>query len=296
MKRVLLVVLWTAAAACAADDGDSVLHRDEAADASRPAAPSAGPEIPTSAAQSGERDLGVLHAAFVTHADSIDRRLRQVRALTREERARLQRDVNEIQIERARQLGVRVVTVEPLAEAGRLVRLPDTTQHWILRDLDYSVPYVTPDAHEMLIEIGERFHARLDSAGVPRYRIDITSVLRTPEKQAELRRRNSNASRVESAHEFGTTVDLAYRRFAPPAGPLPLEPHPSLAQAARLLCDSIVVETGRLRGAELQAVLGRVLREMQEEGKVLVRMERRQTVYHITVARRFPQRESVATR
>jgi hypothetical protein len=292
MKQALQMALVAACAACSNGGGDGMAYREAAAYSGtmRDTAARPGTE------PAGERDLAVLRAAFVVHADSIDRRLRRVRALTRDERARLQRDVNEVQIERARQLGVRVVTVEPLAAAGHLVRLPDTTQHWVIRELDYSVPYVTPDAHAMLIEVAERFHARLDSAGVPRYRLDITSVLRTPEKQAELRRRNANASRVESAHEFGTTVDLAYRRFAPPAGPLPLEPHPSLADSARVLADSIVVETGRLRGAELQAVLGRVLHEMQDEGKVLVRMERRQTVYHITVARRFTQRENVATR
>jgi hypothetical protein len=34
-------------------------------------------------------------------------------------------------------------------------------------------------------------------------------------------------------------------------------------------------------------VLGRVIAEMRNEGKLLVRMEIQQTVYHMTVARRF---------
>jgi hypothetical protein len=291
--------------ACSSD-GDRSVHRQDAAAFDSTADSGAGGSAVVaedgSPAQSdgtatGTADLAVLHGAFVQHADSIDRKLRRVPALTRQERTDLRRDVNEHQIERARQLGIRVSrTIDPLVGSGRLVRLPDTTDHWVIRELDYSVPYVTPDAQAMLVEISQRFHARLDSLGVPRYRLDITSVLRTPEKQAELRRRNSNASQTESAHEFGTTVDLAYRRFAPPAGPLPAAAHPAVAAQARLLCDSLVVETGRLRGAELQAVLGRVLHGMQREGKLMVRMERRQTVYHITVARRFPRPVAAAQR
>lgn len=218
--------------------------------------------------------------------DTTDRRLRTVPNLTARERRDLRRDVNEVQIARAKQLGVRASgDLQPLVDAGRLVPLTDSTTLWVVRELDYSVPYVTPDAHAMLVELGERFHAQLDSLGVPRYRLDITSVLRTPEKQAELRRRNANASRTESSHEFATTVDIAYRRFAAPAEPLP---DVQLSGDTRTQIDSMYVDKGRDRGAELQAVLGRVIREMQAEGKLLVVMERSQTVYHITVAKRYP--------
>jgi hypothetical protein len=141
----------------------------------------------------------------------------------------------------------------------------------------------------MLSEVATRFQARLDSLGVPRMRLEITSVLRTPEKQTELRRRNSNASKVESSHEFGTTIDIAYRRYSPPE-PTADEPPELRDPAARALSDSLMEATGRLRGAELQAVLGRVLLEMRQEGKLLVIMERAQTVYHITVARQLPKR------
>jgi len=231
-------------------------------------------------------EWATLRTTLQPHLDTIDQRLRRVRSLTIPERIALRRDVNERHIESARQLGVRVTgTVESLVAAGQLVRLADTTSHWIVRELDYSIPYVTPDAAAMLVEIGQRFHARLDSVGVPRFRLDITSALRTSAQHAELRRRNSNASRVESSHEFATTVDIAYRRYAPPAGDIFADANGH----ARWMSDSLLVETARERGAELQAALGRVLQEMQREGKLLVRMERRQTVYHITVARRFPR-------
>jgi hypothetical protein len=227
-------------------------------------------------------DWNGLRARVQPHLDAIDQKLRHVRALTAAERTALRRDVNERHIERARQLGVRVSgPVEPLLAARRLVRLADTTDYWIVRELDYSIPYVTPDAEAMLVEVGRRFHARLDSLGVPRFRLDITSALRTPDQQGQLRRRNSNASRIESSHEFGTTVDIAYRRYAPPAAVVLAD----VGEHPRWMSDSLLVETARERGAELQAALGRVMQEMRREGKLLVRMERRQTVYHITVAR-----------
>lgn len=41
------------------------------------------------------------------------------------------------------------------------------------------------------------------------------------------------------------------------------------------------------RSRELMAILGNVLIEAQDEGKVMVTLERLQPVYHMTVARRF---------
>lgn len=203
----------------------------------------------------------------------------------------LSRDVNAIQTARARRVGIpRGAAVDELVRSGQLVQLEDTTALWVLRELDYSVPYVTPATRALLLEIGRRFQQRLDSLGVPRYRIEITSVLRTPEAQSELRRRNANAAREVSAHEFGTTVDIAYRSYGAP-GQDTVAGVP-LAGELRAWTDSIMTETARARGAELQAVLGRILRELRAEGRVLVRMERRQTVYHITVARATPPRTS----
>ena len=53
----------------------------------------------------------------------------------------------------------------------------------------------------------------------------------------------------------------------------------------RDVTDSIMVKTASLRSAELQAVLGRVILEMREQGMLMVMMERQQTVYHTTVGR-----------
>jgi hypothetical protein len=225
------------------------------------------------------------------HADSTDRKLREVAGLTRRERQILLRDVNAVQTARARRVGItRGSPLEKLVNSGQLVQLEDTARYWVVRKLDYSEPYVTPATRALLTEIGRRFQQRLDSLGVPRYRIEITSVLRTAEDQSALRKRNANAAREVSAHEFGTTVDIAYRRYGPPvqdtvAG-VPLN------SELRAWTDSIMCETARQRGAELQAILGRVLAELRAQGRVLVRMERRQTVYHITATGAAPARRT----
>jgi hypothetical protein len=291
---ILAVAAALSGGACSPDGGDAdpLATEIEAVDVEPGGLPEPAETSPSAAMERTQTASGEeLARRLEFYLDSADRRLRRVPGLTQAERTALRRDVNARHLERARQLGRRVTgDHEPLVRSGRLVPLADTTALWVVRELDYSVPYVTPDTEAMLAEIGERFHARLDSLGIPRYRLDITSVLRTPETQAALRRTNRNASRIESAHEFGTTLDIAYRRYAPPAE------HPAsgldgtddLATQA----DSLLIETGRLRGTEFQAVLGRVLLEMQREGKLLVMMERSQTVYHITVGRRFSTRRA----
>jgi hypothetical protein len=178
--------------------------------------------------------------------------------------------------------------LERMERAGRLVRLPDTTELWIVRELDYSVPLVTPDAEALLRELAERFQAALAELDVPPYRLEVTSVLRSAEDQARLRRVNPNAAAGESTHQYGTTFDVAYSAFAPPARPLvePALPEapalvPHLERHAALAAEVVAARRSR----ELQAILGRVLLTMQQEGKVMVTLERLQPVYHMTVAR-----------
>jgi hypothetical protein len=227
-----------------------------------------------------------VQAEVVIRIDSANRKLMRVPALNRHERGELRHDVSAVQIEPARRLGIQPGTpLQQLISSGQVVQLPQATSLWVLRDLNFSVPYLVPSAEAMLEEVCHRFHARLDSLGLPRFRLEVTSALRTADSQAALRRRNRNAAPDESAHEYGTTFDIAYRKFAPPmddgTGGEPL----ALGPLARMVSDSMWMLTARQRGVELQAVLGRVLQEMRREGKLLTRMERSQPVYHTTVAR-----------
>lgn len=252
---------------------------------------------PGAAAAPAPQEVDAARLRIAARADSARRAMLQVRGLTREERAGLRQDVNARHVAVARSLGVRARDedeIQRLVRGGRLVALEDSTRYWVLRDLTYSVPYVTPDAKAMLLEVGRRFHERLDSLGLPRFRMEVTSVLRTPETQDELKRRNSNAARDVSAHEFGTTLDVAHVRFAPPAAAaLPAEVPSAPAQSAQIRAEeaALLEEVGKQNAAALQAELGRVLGEMRDERKLRVMMERRQAVYHMTVARRMSPAE-----
>jgi hypothetical protein len=91
-----------------------------------------------------------------------------------------------------------------------------------------------------------------------------------------------------SSHEFGTTVDVSYAAFAPPAErpaeifqrtPDQLLPH--VERIVDLAFESVSARKSR----EIGAIFSDVLHEAQAEGLALVIYERQQTVYHLTVAR-----------
>ncbi len=223
-------------------------------------------------------------------AGSADRILRPLPVMTPAEEEALRRFLNAAHLAQARALGVRVVSRvarDSLLAAGRLVQLEDSTYHWIVRG-GTSPAYVVPHLRTLLEVLGGRFQERLAGMGLPPYRLEVTSALRTSERQERLRRSNANAAAGVSSHEFGTTVDLSYAAFAPPADPpgqiptaVPTEFAPHLERIVDLALESVSARKSR----ELGAIFSQVLWEAQTEGLALVIYERQQTVYHITVAR-----------
>ena len=231
---------------------------------------------------------------------TVESRLDSLPGLILSVRRTLRRHLNDDHVARARALGVRPVrdtaAIARLIEAGELVRLPDTTRHWVVRELDQSLPYVTPDKLAALEELGDRFHARLTRAGLPPFRFEITSALRTGDLQQLLRARNRNASRSRSSHEFGTTVDIAYHEFSPPS---PAEWSPWRTAVAgdgeaeerlRQRLDAAAVarldSLGNAYSDHLKGELGAVLKVMQTEGRLWPLYERSQPVFHTTLASR----------
>lgn len=242
--------------------------------APKPAPPPPPPPLPMTAA-----DSAALRARVAATGERVRAAFARVRPLGASEVAGLRQDKNAEQIATAQRLGIRVgsdARREQFVREGGIVALGDSTAWWILRDMDHSVPYVTPDAHAMLEQLGRRFHARLDSLALPRYRMKVTSALRTDATQAELRRINSYASRTVSAHEFGTTIDVSHERFAAPA-----------ALAGGEMEAEVLDSIGKEHAKVLQAELGRAIAEMRGAGALHVMMENQQPVYHMTVARRF---------
>jgi hypothetical protein len=252
----------------------------------------AAERVPT-ATSSAQRVLARELPRIDAAAASIDSVFQPLPLLRPAQEEALRRFLNRDQLARARALGVgRQLPPERLAaleREGRLVRLVDT-EHWVIRDLDYSQPLGVPSVRALLTEIGERFQSRLAELGAPAYRLDVTSVLRTAADQEALRRVNPNAAAGESTHEYGTTVDVLYSAFSAPAEPIVsidaseapwMEPY--LRRYAEVAAERVA---GR-RALELKAILGHVLLELQQEGKVMVTIEQLQPVYHMTVARQL---------
>lgn len=176
--------------------------------------------------------------------------------------------------------------IERLVAQGRLVPIEENPLYRI-QPLDYSVPYVTPATARLLDTLGARFQRRLTELNLPRYRYVVSSVLRTAENQAALRQINPNATFGVSSHEFGTTLDIVFHTYDYVASPAD-----TLAATGYAFLDRYL-ETSRQRAydalgmrywQELQGVLGRELIALQEDGRVVVLLEREQPVFHLTAA------------
>lgn len=147
-----------------------------------------------------------------------------------------------------------LVTSRPLV---KVASCPD----FFVEELNYSRPYMIPEGSAMLHEIGRRFNDSLAKRSGARYRVKVTSVLRTPESVRRLRRTNRNAV-DSSVHQLGTTVDISYSRF--------------------VADDSKIAHSAE----ELKALLAEVLYAMRDEGKCWVKYEIKQPCFHITARAR----------
>ena len=65
---------------------------------------------------------------------------------------------------------------------------------------------VDVDTSRRAVELAERFQARLADRGIPPYRLEVSSALRTAEAQARLRETNENAASGVSAEEVAKQV------------------------------------------------------------------------------------------
>jgi len=281
IRPILALTLLFPLAAC----GRIERERQAAADSTRAATIA---EIGEMLSQSGRR--------IDRAAGSADRILSPMPVMTPAEEDDLRQYLNATHVARARALGVRVTDeamLDSLLTEGRLVQLEDSTEYWIVRPGD-SPAHVTPDVRVLMGILGERFQARLAELELPPYRIEVTSALRTVQRQQRLRQGNANAAAGVSSHEFGTTVDLSYAAFAPPAGrpeellvDVPEDLQSMLEQLIDLSFESVSARKSR----ELGRIFSQVLNDAQEEGLALVIYERQQTVYHVTVARRLVEEE-----
>ena len=176
-------------------------------------------------------------------------------------------DMNDVQLEVAQAIGVPPVKDREEAEKlkTKLVKLEDTDTY-VIDSLTHSIPYLIPSAKELLDDIGRIFQDSLSAKGLNPYKLTVTSVLRTEDDIAKLRKRNVNASE-NSTHRYGTSFDLSYWRYVkiPDLRGRPYEDVPP---------------------EYLRATLGQVLKDFHDKGNAcFVKYEKKQNCFHITVRR-----------
>ncbi len=173
--------------------------------------------------------------------------------------ARVFNDSNHTHLSAARSAGIKPFhTLREAWEAGASMERLESCEAYYLDNLTHSLPYLVPEAHRLLTDIGNAFRDSLQARGGGDYRIKVTSVLRSPSMVKRLRRRNINATDT-SAHMFGTTFDISYSKF---------------------ICDSA---GATIRTQEdMKNLLGEVIYAMREQGRCHVKYERKQACFHIT--------------
>lgn len=159
---------------------------------------------------------------------------------------------NDVHLAAAKKLGI---PPQPNREAlfnlkNRLVKLEDT-RYYHVDPMTQSVPYLVPDAADFLTALGrlwQEYHGTHS-------RFIVTSCTRTDADVKKLRRINVNSTK-DSAHRYGTTIDITYNRYD---------------------------RRGKVWDGTLKADLARALYDMQEAGYCYVKYERKQACFHITV-------------
>ena len=148
--------------------------------------------------------------------------------------------------------------VDELVKNGRLVEV-ESNKYYIVRNLTHSYAYLIPEAVVLLEDIGIRFQAKLREQDLPKYRFEISSLLRTEEMQRKLTRVNRNATPNGTAHYYGTTFDIAFHKYER--------------------------NGDRFEDSEIEGIMKQTLREMRQECRFLIVKESRNKCFHMTVVK-----------
>lgn len=167
-------------------------------------------------------------------------------------------DSNHVQLEAARQWGVPPVRNRDDAEQRKseLVYMA-ASPYYNVAKLDASIPYLVPRAAILLDDIGRLFFDSLQARGYDICFMTVSSVLRTEEDVARLRRSNKNATE-QSCHLYGTTFDINYNIYTTLGG-------------------------SEVNDNRLKDVLADVLYDLHEQQRCYVKYEVQQPCFHITV-------------
>jgi hypothetical protein len=94
---------------------------------------------------------------------------------------------------------------------GQLSRVR-SGRRYIVKNMEYSHPYLTRESKKLLNEIARRFRKKVRKDGLMGSRFTITSMTRTYENIKDLGKTNINASE-NSPHLNGNAFDISYARF-----------------------------------------------------------------------------------
>ena len=172
-------------------------------------------------------------------------------------------DLNDKHLEVAKTVGIRPLEDREEAESmkEKLTYITDN-EFYVVDSLTHSIPYLVPRASALLDTIGSNFLDSLAAKGLNPNQVIVTSVLRTQSDVKRLRRRNGNAS-ANSAHCFGATFDVSWKRFK-----------------------KVEDEDGRplqdVGSDTLKLVLSEVLRDLRQAEKCYIKYELKQGCFHIT--------------
>ena len=160
------------------------------------------------------------------------------------------------------------IGITPIASRKEAEHMKEKLQHietndlYVVDSLTHSIPYLIKGAAQLLDTIGTNFLDSLTAKGLNPNKIIVTSVLRTEDDVKRLRRRNGNAS-ANSAHFYGTTFDVSWKRFK-----------------------KVEDEDGRplqdVSSDTLKLVLSEVLRDLRKADKCYIKYELKQGCFHIT--------------
>lgn len=167
-------------------------------------------------------------------------------------------DSNKFHLAHAERIGIEpVMGIADAFRTRRPLRRIATCDAYVLDTLEHSVPYLVPEAADLLEEIGATFQQRLQERGGCGYKIKVTSVTRTAGSVKRLRRVNRNAT-DSSCHKYGTTFDISWSRF------INTDPR-------RIIADG-----------DLKNLLAEILYDLRADGRCLVKYEQKQACFHIT--------------
>lgn len=171
-------------------------------------------------------------------------------------------DLNDLHIIAAIKNGITPLETraDTVDQMDMLVRLPDELDLYRSFQITHSIPYLVPSAAKLFMDVAQNFRDSLYSKEIPLHKIYLTSITRSDDDIKRLTKRNINASN-NSAHRYGTTFDISWKRF-----------------------DKIDQDdTQEVLPERLKLVLAQVLFDLRNDDRCYIKHERKQACFHITV-------------